>query len=200
MAYIPVDNVVQLELVYQLNGETAENVLHYKPDVTVTAALMTELCVDMVTWYNTLLKPYVSVQMALANVRATDMTTQTGPVVDYGTGLPAFGGQTGDPLPNNCAIVFTKRTALRGRSYRGRIYHMGIPESQSSGNFIGGALLIALQSAYLAVINRSTTGASWELGVVSRRQDGVDLIAGIFTPMTTFTSDGRFDSQRRRLP
>ena len=44
------------------------------------------------------------------------------------------GGVAGDCLPNNIAAVISKRTALRGKSYRGRIYIPGVSEDDNVNN------------------------------------------------------------------
>lgn len=44
------------------------------------------------------------------------------------------GSVAGDALPNYAAIVFSKKTALRGKHYRGRMYFAGIAEADNVNN------------------------------------------------------------------
>lgn len=59
------------------------------------------------------------------------------------------GGVAGHALPGQNAMLISKRTALRGRSYMGRIYIPGVPESGSDGN--------ALSAAHKALLDTLAT-------------------------------------------
>lgn len=50
------------------------------------------------------------------------------------TAVAEAGTVGGDSLPSYAAMVLSKQTALRGRSYQGRSYIAGIPESGTTGN------------------------------------------------------------------
>ena len=63
-------------------------------------------------------------------IRCLNSPTET--EVTANVGLP--GGIAGDMLPSYCAGIITKKTALRGRSYRGRSYIPGVPETGTTGN------------------------------------------------------------------
>ncbi len=51
----------------------------------------------------------------------------------------------GEALPNFNAINVQKRTAVPGRSFRGSLHIPGIPETQSSGNFLTNAITAVWQ-------------------------------------------------------
>jgi len=50
------------------------------------------------------------------------------------TAVAEAGGVAGDALPSYCAIVFSKKTALRGKHFRGRMYFAGIAEADNVNN------------------------------------------------------------------
>lgn len=200
MPYIPVVDVVQAELFMLWDGSNVENVLHFEPDTPPSLALMGELAAHLVTWWNANIKPLCAPQLQLNSLKLTDLSTEFAPVLNYNTGLPLVGTSATATLPNNVAFVVTKRTALRGRSYRGRIYVAGLTEGAVTGSVVAASVVTAYLNAYNLIKSFSTAGAAWTMQVVSRHQGGVPLINGIATDVTGFTSDGVVDSQRRRLP
>lgn len=200
MAYIPVDNVCQAELFYTWDGQLCETVLHFEPDVSLTPTMMTELGAFLVSWWDTQMQTEVPTTLTLNQIKFTDLTIDIGPVVNYSAGLPLTGTDVSPSLPNSCALVITKRTILRGRSYRGRIYHPGLTEADVTGNTVSGTFVAALISRYSMLLTPVTSLANWNMVVISRRNGGVDRTEGVATPVVSLDSDGRVDSQRRRLP
>lgn len=200
MTFIPAPSVCQVEFVYTWSSQTVETVLHFEPTVVLTPTLMNELAVKVLSLWTTNVKPLLINTISLINVKLTDLTTNIAPVVNYATGLPSAGTQTGDSLPNNCALVITKRTLLRGRSYRGRIYHPGIPEAQCTGNVVTAAFVTQIVNAYATMLTFTTTGTTWDMVVVSRYNNNSPRAEADSNQVTGLGSDGLIDSQRRRLP
>lgn len=65
------------------------------------------------------------------------------------------GGVVGQALPGYAAMVISKRTSLRGRSWQGRVYVAGVPEDGSDGNGLNvahKALLDTLASKLLETV------------------------------------------------
>ena len=202
MDYIPVPNTAQLELIQSWNGQVVENVLHYVKASPWNADQMAELAEGAKEQWNTSIRSQISDQLSLTEIRVTDLASQTGSVVNYGTGLPIMGAQASPSLPNNVAVVFTKRTALRGRSYRGRIYQPGLVEGSVVGNTVTGATLSNLRNGWddMRVIPLIIAVDEGLMVVVSRYQNLAPRVTGEATLVTAITTDGVIDSQRRRLP
>lgn len=201
MPYIPVSDTVMAELFMIWDSQLIETVLHFSPVVAgYNLAQMGDLGDALVTWWGTNIKPGMPTTLSLSGVKITDMASETGPVVDVSTGLPVIGTNASPSLPNNVACVFTKRTALRGRSYRGRIYHPGLCESMVTGNTVLASQVTTNITAYNLLRSFTANTKVWKLQVVSRRFEGADRLTGVTEPVTGFTSDGVVDSQRRRLP
>lgn len=200
MPFVPVPLVVQAELIYTWDGQIVENVLHYEPSVPPTPALMEQLGAALVTWFNADVGPYVSNTVSLIEVKLTDLTTAFAPVVNFSTGLPITGDRVSASLPNSVALVMTKRTGLRGRSFRGRVYQVGLCEDQVTANAVIGTSLAGLITSWNNNIEITTAGATWEMVVVSRWENNIERSEGLATEVTNFTTDGRIDSMRRRLP
>jgi hypothetical protein len=200
MDYIPVADTVQVDLFMIWDGQSIENVFHFKPDVAVDPFIMFDLGAHLVTWWNANRKTDMPTNLQLSAIKLTDLSTQTGTVVNYGTGLPLVGTNVSPSLPNNCALVVTKRTAKRGRSFRGRIYAPGLVEAGVTGNTVSAGFVTAALNAYGLIRNFAVGATNWDMVVVSRKQGGQWLVNGETNEVTTFTSDGVVDSQRRRLP
>jgi hypothetical protein len=104
--------------------------------------------------------------------------------------VPGVSG--GDPLPVSTSLVVTLRTALRGRSFRGRVYTGPYDESANTA----GAPLAAVVAAIAAQWDRFIT--------VNLAGSGVSLVVASYhlvlaTDCLHATVDGRWDTQRRRL-
>lgn len=200
MPFVPVPEAVQVEMIYSLNGQTVENVLHFRTADSINTASMTALATNLGLWWSSDLRPFFATTVSLLRIRVTDITNVTGPVVEYGGGLPLVGTGIGTQMPNNVALVITKRTDQRGRSYRGRIYHFGWTEEQNTINVVSPTIVNAVLAAYNELKAFPSGTHTWNLSVVSRYQNGNWLVEGIATPVTQLTTDGSIDSQRRRLP
>jgi hypothetical protein len=119
---------------------------------------------------------------------------------------PVAGTGSGDALPNQLAGVVTLRTALAGKSFRGRVYFSGaIEDENTSDGRIAGELNTALVDFMTAVqTDMATQGIT--LAVLSRPRFAnlpppldVQTYAGaITTVIGIVTRDDEWDSQRRR--
>lgn len=198
--FIPATNTVKLELCYTYNSQKTENVFYFtKTGGEPSVDDMTTFAGVVKDWWNTNMKPLTLNTMALRLIRVTDMTTENAPGIEYSTGLPLSGtiASTSQP-PNNVCVTVKWVTGLRGRSYRGRTYHMGFDgAAMSAANTIGNALVTSLQSAYRLL---RTVDVGWEMVVVSQMHAGSWRASAVCTPILDCGIDATVDSQRRRLP
>lgn len=202
MPFIPTPNAVQAELVYNWDSQICQTVLHYVKASPWNPDSMAELAEGLLETWDSNLKGSMPTTLSLIGVRVTDISSQTGPVVEQNIGLPSTGTAASASLPNNVAIVFTKRTGLRGRSYRGRIYHPGLLEANVVGNQVDSTVASALRQKWEQFLAIPLTVAADEalMVVVSKQNNNVSRSEGVATLVTGLTTDGLIDSQRRRLP
>lgn len=200
MPYIPVENTVSIEMIYSFNSQVCENVLHYRKGAAWSLSEATDLCDAIKAWWSATLDSYISVDVSLTQLRVTNLETQDGFVLNYGTGLPLPGAAAGASLPNNCCLVITKRTAKRGRSFRGRIYVPGMTETFVTGNTVTSGTVTGLVNAFNAMKAVTVGATTADMVVVSRFTGNAPRVTGVTEAITGFTSDGTIDSQRRRLP
>jgi hypothetical protein len=200
MAFVPISSTVQLEYLQRQDGQAVENVVNYRLLGGVpTVGDINVLCAAAVAWWNTNLKPLTASNVSLVGVKATSLQSAISPVVEYLTGLPISGTALGTALPNNVTVVTRLATDARGRSYRGRVYHVGLTTSHVTGNTVNAAIRASLVAAWTAAF---TLGASpsWFLVVASRVTNGAPRVNGIKTDVTGVSVNPTIDSQRRRLP
>ena len=199
--FIPFDNTVQIEMIYNWDGQVVENVLQYHSGlVGILESEAIELCAFLVDWWDTNWQNSLPTTVTLQQLKYTDLSSATGYAGVYTTGLPLTGSNASPSLPNNCSIALTKRTASRGRSYRGRIYFVGLSEVMVTGNNVVSGTLSDMLTKYNNIVNITIEEDDYTMVVCSRYEDGVPRVTGVATPVTNITSDGVIDSQRRRLP
>lgn len=121
-------------------------------------------------------------------------------------GTPLSGAGTGDPLPLSIAACLTIRTALSGKSFRGRTYFSGFTEAQNDAT---GRQVPAVNTAIataVAAVNTALTAHTMIIAVLSRPQAARTIPARdiFFRPgtATAFTGvvarNAKWESQRRR--
>lgn len=202
MAFIPVPNTVSATLIYQVSGQEVVNVLHYTKASPWNLSSMEELATGLVAWWDGNLDSVLSTQTTLVGIRIVDLESQTAEVLEWTTGLPLAGTGAAPNLPNNVTMCVTKRTAKRGRSYRGRIYHPALRTDMVTGNTINLAAASQIANAYEQgiLIDLPITVDEALMSVVSYVNEGQPRSTGEATLVTHMTFDQTVDSQRRRLP
>lgn len=207
MASVPVANTAEAEVRMLLDAQHVENTLYFEYGAPPDASQLLSLGNGLISWWTTNMAPLTPASTVLSEVVCTDLTTPTGP---QATAVPLAStpGTMGTTvLPSNDSFTISFRTALRGRSYRGRNYIVGLGASQVAGNNMVLGYADAFVTAYEALFALATAeGCTW---VVVSRYSGVDPVtkkpipraAGVVTPITTVLYvDLVVDSQRRRLP
>lgn len=199
MPFVPIPNAAQLEYIYTWDGQICENVLTYFINTAVTTTNLQHLASAAITWWNANLKPLQSSSVALLTVKATDLSSQIGPVVEDTTGLPIVGTGASGAVPNNVSVAIKLITANRGRSFRGRVFHVGLVNSVVTNNTVALATRTNLRNAWLAALTLGTSPI-WTLAVGSRYTNNAPRVTGLATEVTDISVNAIVDSQRRRLP
>lgn len=200
MPFVPATNVVQAELIFRWDNQIVENVLHYQVAGGVDLVSMNFIGADLTSWWDVTMQPLVPATVSLQEVRMTDLTSEFAPGASWIGGLPLSGTLPGVALPNNVALSITKRSNFRGRAYRGRIYHIGLSETQVINNQVDATHVTALLNAYAIIRELDFAGTNIPMVIVSRYQGGDPRGAALVTLVSGFSCDGIIDSQRRRLP
>lgn len=207
MPFVPVPNTCLVEFRMTLDAQQVENTLWFEFAGAPTPAGMLAMAAELQSWWETEYADLTSTATQLREVVVTDMTTISGPQVSSVPAVAAFGTQSSPPLPSNASLTVSFRTALRGRSFRGRNYLVGLVEDANTGNNITPGFVVSVIDAYSLLLpaGGAVTSAEW---VVASRFSGVDgdgvpipRATGVTTPITSVVVvDNIIDSQRRRLP
>lgn len=200
MPFLPTPDGIKVVVNQSLAQQEVVNVLHVRATGAHDQAALASIAAAVRDIWASALMPNLSSQLQLLNVTATDIEVEGGAQAVAVPAEAEFGGQTGDPLPNNCALVVTLRTARVGRSYRGRVYLAGLSETLTIGNNVTQAMATNVQNAFNQLaVGLEALGAG--LAVLSRRNQGQPRAAGVLTLVTAVeVRNTRVDSQRRRLP
>lgn len=200
MEFVPIPSTVKVELLFSWDGQRCENVFHVRTPNTINELELDEIQGLFYLWYSTYLYGKQSNAVSSLGMVLSDASDQFGVKKEYAPGIVYQGGHSATPsLPNNVTVSMKWNTGLRGRSYRGRTYHIGLCESMVTGNNLAGAEPAAFIGVYAQLIS-TLDGAGKELVVASKFQGNAPRVTGVATTILTCTTDGVIDSQRRRLP
>lgn len=202
MAFVGKANCVQANFRFTLDEQLCENTLYFEyKGGTLDVPAMAVLGDDLISWWNTEIRPAVTSSVTFREVYLTDLTTQTSPTLTATTGLPTTGGEAKSSLPNNSAACISFRTSGRGRSSRGRNYIMGLSEDSVVQNSITAAKQNFLVTGYEALMDAATYTDDWTWIVYSRFENNNPRPEALIAPVDAVVfTDNIIDSQRRRLP
>jgi len=201
MPFIPVPDTAQLNLGYTTDtGDTWSNGLYFELAGGWDAASLLQLCDAAVDGWTELMTGIFAANCNLTQVSAIDLSSASGEYAAAATGLPVAGVRTGAAIMLNVAMSVTLRTALRGRSYRGRIYHYGLAnEDKQTEKTWQTDDAVTVGNAYDALRDVIELATSAEMVVVSRYSGGVSRITGLTTPVTVIEGRVPVATQRRRV-
>lgn len=145
---------------YAAGGLTAQataNVFYYRRSVFTSDLDYTELTTALHATFKAVWKLAVSASWtwAATDVRNIDSPTEGG----SSTNVAEVGAVAGDPLPPFVAMLISKRTGRRGKSFRGRFYIAGIAESGTANSELTAGQKTLLDNL-AAVLDDSVTTAA----------------------------------------
>jgi len=199
MPFQPAERVIRVEPIYTYDGQIVENVMHYQTDPAPDAVELAAFAAQWLTQWQASVRATQPTNVSLNTIKVTSLDSEFAPGIEYTVGLPLAGTATGVGLPNNVTVAVRYLTALRGRSYRGRLFHIGIRNTDTLLNQVTTTFQTNLRAAYVVMLNVATTQSYFQ-GVLSRYQGGVLRPEGEFTDITSVQVERTLDSQRRRLP
>jgi len=202
MPFQPCPNIAAVELRMSWDTKPVEYVLHYtrSPVAAWSAGTIQALAENVFSYFTDEFGPLMANAVSFDSCYVRDLTTEAGLVFEYFPPTAVTGQLTGEIVPNNVAIVMTHRTALAGRSYRGRTYLGGFTEAELARSFIVSSYGSSLETAWEAFASNVETDSN-QLVILSRRTGGLERVEGIGTPVVSSgLRNLRVDTQRRRLP
>jgi hypothetical protein len=197
MPFQAVPGVYEAVLVGSDDGQLINNTLYFQREGAPSFGEAATLAETVASWYIENVLPHLSNQYTFTHVVVTDLENLAGVQAQSAAGDNA-GGEASEQAPNNVAACIKLGTAIRGRSFRGRNYIPGIPNSLLVQNTLSPEWLSIVEIAYQALLGLADP-LTWV--IVSRETAGATRPTGVATPVVY----ARFvrntvDSQRRRLP
>jgi hypothetical protein len=201
MPFVPAEGVITAQMIYERDGQRLENVLNFDvPDSTMEATGQ-ELGENLVTWFDTFVKPLLATNISLVRIDLNDASDEHGFAITYTDGLPIQGTLSGSAdAPNNVTVAVKQTTAGRGRAYRGRSFFPALVSAQYAQNTLTEAAANAIQAAWEELISLPMTAGSAKLSVISKWIGGVARVVALVSNVVAIFVDRTLDSQRRRLP
>lgn len=199
-AFVPFPNMAEVVLIGSEAGQQIVSVYNFQFDAPLTVTILTDLAQTVLDAWELWVAPIISTGLDINMVKAVDMTTAS----SAGVTVFAPAGLDGDvaeaPVQMNVALVLSQATDLRGRSYRGRMYQAGIPQTAlASPGAVTEGYQTSFIAAYIGFFEKITDDSGGTHVVASRQSGGATRITGVTTPITQYSANVDLDSQRRRL-
>lgn len=203
MAFQPVVDCVEIDMIFTQQGEITQNVFYAKlPNGYVLADLLALAGVIDAQWQGTWRPQQVS-EVTYVRTEVRGLAVQNDLLVTDGSSTNP-GGHAGAALPNSVTFCLKKESGLTGRSARGRTYWIGVPRSELEpldDNQLQSAYVASVQAAVDSIRTAINGVGLWEAVLVSRFTGGAPRTAGYAFPwLSTTWVDFRVDTQRNRLP
>lgn len=200
MAFIPIPNTARIALEYTWQGQLVVNVYWASKTTPLVTADLTQIANIFLNWHANTLRGSQHTTVTLQQIEVIDQSAQNAPGVTLAANpATAAGTLAGNPVSNQVTGLTTFYTALRGRAYRGGVYHLGLIEEEVNANTMTLARVNAIVSAY-GTLGTNLTAGGFAHTVGSRQLNNAPRVTGVATPVTAYAMNTRVDTQRRRLP
>lgn len=200
MAFIPAVNTAELSIHGLWAGQVAITTFNFLFPGAIATEDLQELATTATSAWITNIQPHTSSEYGLVKMRAVDLTTASSPAREDFPAEAENGAVGERSVAVNSALVISMATALRGKSFRGRIYVAGIP--------VGATVSAALMSSagrdfvvndYTSFVNDIEEAMTIQHVVVSRYTGGAARAAAVMTPIISYSANTALDSMRSRL-
>lgn len=200
MPFIPTPNTARVAITYRDGaGNEAVNVIHVNTDeLTITPTVLGEMADVIEAWLDGSWSSVASTAWRAVRLELLDLTSDGSWYLDRT--IDVQGNIADDAVPSMVTIAMSLRSNLSGRSRRGRLYHVGLAESQTAGDYVPDAQAVFLLNAYNQ-LRSDLIAEEFSWCVVSYVGDGVPRTQGMTTDVQSVVLvDLKLDRQNRRRP
>lgn len=199
MEFIPAPKVVQCELTFQVGTTVCENIFNVLCPQEPIAGDMQNIGNVLEAWYLTKYKVLQPQTVQYIRLHMRDMGSRVSIERDFVPLEAVYGSDIVYPiLPMNVSVAINLHSAYAGRSARGRIYYVGLKESNVTGDGIDSTFLATVRSNFADLIGDfQAAGYTWV--IVSRVADGLPRAQAVTYPVVSISTKGVVCSQKRRL-
>ena len=199
MPFVPIPNTAEVAIRCLQDGQNVANVWHVRYQGEPTPTIMTTIASTTITAWQDLVRGTTSSTVTLIEVSVVDQSEFGGFAALLAPSSNNTGTNASPPMPNPTTIAVKKNTGRAGRSFRGRLYHIGLCDNQIDANRLLPTAVTAISAAYNGFIARYTA-INCEWVVASLYTANAPRVVGITTPITACSVDPVVDNQRRRAP
>lgn len=203
MAFQPVVDTVEIDMIFTQNGQVAQNVFYARlPGGYAISDLLSLAAAVDVQWQGTWRAQQVD-EVVYVRTEVRGLAVENDLLAIDGTSTNP-GTHAGAAMPNNVTIAIKKQSGLTGRSARGRTYWIGVPHVEltlADENVIQAAYSASIIASVDSIRNAISSVGLWEPVLVSRFSNGAKRASGVTFPwVSTSIVNNVCDSQRGRLP
>lgn len=203
MAFQSVPNTVEVDVIYDYNGELVQNVFYARFGGVYALANLQALADAVGTAVGSQWLPSQAPEATLLRTEVRGLEFENDLLATSLNGAGS-GSEIAEAYPNNVTFSVKKESGFTGRSARGRCYWIGIPQDKTSAPDEN-HLQVAYRNEVVAAIDfiRTTVNGvfNWDAVLVSRFTGGAKRAEGVTFPWaSTVAVDDRVDTQRNRLP
>ena len=203
MAFQPVVDTAEIDVIYTLNGATLQNVFYAALVGGYTLADLTVLAAAIDAQIQGTWKALQPIEAFYSRTEVRGLAVENDLVVSDNTNA-GVGVDPSATLPNNLTIAVKKESGLTGRSARGRTYWIGIPRDKlnsANENLLGITYVNGVVAAVDSIRGAIIGAALWTPVLVSRFSGGTQRPFGILFPwISSVAVNEGVDTQRGRLP
>jgi hypothetical protein len=198
-----VPNTVQVRVIWSVSAVPfAVNVLHFRNagSVAVDQSLANGIASDVSAAFssNVGVGGQWNSSTGITRVDVRDLNTANQPEFTAPVS-GALGTASAELLPKQVALVVTLRTALAGRSFRGRVYVPGWSEIANQAGGVASTTTMSLADGIVRNIRANLSIRGLIMGVVSTRANKAPRPVNIITDVVSLAvRDNQWDNQRRR--
>lgn len=191
MPFQEVPATVQIRLEGVMDRQQTINNLYFRQITgTISPLTVNTLLVNVKSWWVLNIVPLLSEDFSGVRAQATDLSEELGIVAEVDA--TSTGGVASESAPNNVAACVSFRTGIRGRSFRGRNYVSGIPNSVITLNSLDPTFVGDLLTPYGELVGPDAIASGWQWVIVSRFSGGLPRGVGITTFVDSVTVVGNF--------
>jgi hypothetical protein len=195
--FIPVPNVMRVQLVYSLYSQSIGNVFNVLSGGGLLTTDLDRVEAVFASWWTNTARATSMNQVSLVRIVVDALNVVNGLHKEYTSGWTAGGSLTGTALPgqNTCCVKLS--TQFSGRSFRGRIYWNSLSQADVSNGLILATRRDAIVSA-VGTLRTNLSAGGDTLVVVSYCSGGLWRSVGVATPVTGQSSKTTITQQKRR--
>lgn len=199
LPYIPFANCAEVVQQFTLGDQVVMLTNGVRKSSAFSGSDLSDILAVFRDFWDTKLHFLVTEELIAGVAKITDLTTVDAPIVEELVGPPTNGAVTTVPVPNNGAMVVSFKTALRGRSFRGRNYVPSLPAAALATTSTWTTdTLTAMTEAY-EYLGAQLALAGFQHVILSRQNDGERRTTGVATAVVTYIARAAIGTQRRRV-